>query len=143
MNALRRVLAGTAIAAVGLGALATATTTSATAAPSDKLQVLVKTVDGKDRIKVKRKLAVGIACTKNCKVVVDMKLVTPDDTLKGRIKGGLKAFEPKAASFTLNTTAINYLRLAYPKSRFSIKVTATDISNGKRVIKRKVFRFRR
>ena len=38
---------------------------------------------------------------------------------------------------------LRYLKLTYPRSRFSVKVTATDISNGDVVTKRKTFRFRR
>ena len=141
MNKARTVLAGIAIVAVGAGLAAPAV--SPAVAADRPLNVRILTPDGKQRLKVKRKLAVLVGCTKNCAVVVDMKLVMPAEVLKARVKGGIKAYSAKSPAMILNTPAIRYLRFSYPRSRFSVKVTATDISNGKRVVKRKVFRFRR
>ena len=141
MNKARTVLAGIAIVAVGAGLAAPAV--SPAVAADRPLNVRILTPDGKQRLKVKRKLAVLVGCTKNCAVVVDMKLVMPAEVLKARVKGGIKAYSAKSPAMILNTPAIRYLKLTYPRSRFSLKVTATDISNGKRVVKRKVFRFRR
>jgi hypothetical protein len=111
--------------------------------PERQLDVRILTVDGKQRIKVKRKLQVLVGCTKNCAVVVEMKLIMPGDVLKAKLKGGIKAFSAKAPYVSLNNAALRYLKLTYPRSRFSVKVTATDISNGDVVTKRKTFRFRR
>ncbi|HRV61145.1 MAG: hypothetical protein KDB54_05370 [Solirubrobacterales bacterium] len=141
MNKVRTVVA--AIAIVAVGAAVVVPSVSAAVDPNRPLKVRVFTPDGKQRLKVKRKIAVVVGCTKNCAVVVDMKLVMPGEVLKARVKGGIKAFSAKSPAMILNTPAIRYLRFSYPRSRFSVKVTATDISNGKRVVKRKVFRFRR
>jgi hypothetical protein len=141
MNKVRIALAGIAIVALGAGV---SVTTAASVSAADKpLKVKILTVDGKKRLKVKRKLAVAVGCTKNCAVVVNMKLVMPHEVLKATVKGGIKAYTAKSPSMILNRAALNYLKLTWPRSRFAIKVTATDISNGKKTVKKKVFRFRR
>ncbi len=141
MKKFRSAVAGILVVALGAGLMAGPS--GSLAADEPKLNVAIFTVDGKQRIQVKRKLAVGVRCTKNCSVVVDLKLVVPGDVLKARLKGGLKAFTPKSPSMILNRPAIKYLKLTYPRARFSVKVTATDVSNGSKVVKQKVFRFRR
>jgi hypothetical protein len=140
MNKARNLFAGIAIAAVGIGLVASSVTPAQAA--DRPLNVRIFTPDGKQRLEVKRKLSFAVGCTKNCAVVVDMKLVMPGDVIKGRVKGGIKAFTVKAPYIVLNRPALRYLKLTYPRSRFSIKVTATDISNGKKTVKRRVFRFR-
>lgn len=142
MKKVRSIVAGIVVVALGAGLMAMPAGTAGAADAERKLDVRILTVDGKQRLKVKRKLAVLVGCTKNCSVVVDMKLVMPGDVLKARVKGGIKAFSAKSPSLTLNTPAIRYLKLTYPRSRFLIKVTATDISNGNKTVKRKSFGFR-
>lgn len=142
MNKARTVIAGIVVMSLGAGLLVSPVGASAAPDPNRALKVRVLSPDGKQRLKVKRKISYGIFCNKNCAVVVDTKLIFPDDVLKDRIKGGLKAFEPKGASLTLNAPAFRYLKLTYPRTRFLVKVTATDVSNGKKTVKRRVFRFR-
>jgi hypothetical protein len=142
MRKVRAVIAGVLVVAVGATVMASPAATTA-ADPERQLDVRILTVDGKQRIKVKRKLQVLVGCTKNCAVVVEMKLIMPGDVLKAKLKGGIKAFSAKAPYVSLNNAALRYLKLTYPRSRFSVKVTATDISNGDVVTKRKTFRFRR
>lgn len=141
MNKVRIALAGIAIVALGAGV---SVTTAASVSAADKpLKVKILTVDGKKRLKVKRKLAVAVGCTKNCAVVVNMKLVMPHEVLKATVKGGIKAYTAKSPSMILNQAAVNYLKLTWPRARFVVRVLARDISNGRKTVKRKVFRFRR
>ena len=141
MRKARSLTAGVAIAAIGLGLIgASVAPASAAARP---LSVRFFTPDGKQRLEVKRKVGIGVGCTKNCEVVVDMKLVMPNTKpIKARVKGGIKAFSAKSPYIVLNNPALRYLKLTYPRSRFSIKVTATDISNGRKTVKRRVYGFR-
>jgi hypothetical protein len=140
MNKARNLVAGLTIAAFGVGLVAAPV--GPAVAADRPLNVRFFTPDGKQRLKVKRKIGFSIGCTKNCAVVVDMKLVMPGDVIKSRVKGGIKAFSAKSPYVVLNNPALRYLKLTYPRSRFSVKVTATDISNGKKTVKNKVFRFR-
>jgi len=141
MNKVRNLVAGLLIAVVGVGLVAAPV---APAVAADRpLDVRFFTPDGKQRLKVKRKIGIGVGCTKNCAVVVDMKLIMPNTkVIKGRVKGGIKAFTAKSPYIILNGPALRYLKLTYPRSRFSVKVTATDISNNKKVVKTRVYRFR-
>ena len=143
MNKVRSVVAGIIVLGLGTGLLATPAGVSAAPDPDRALKVRILSPDGKQRLKVKRKISYGLFCNKNCAVVVDTKLVFPDEVLKDRIKGGLKAFQPKGASLTLNAPALRYLKLTYPRTRFVVKVTATDVATGNKTVKRKTFRFRR
>ena len=141
MNKVRNIAAGILIAAAGT-ALVAGPAVPAVAADRP-LNVRFFTPDGKQRLEVKRKIGIGVGCTKNCSVVVDMKLVMPNTkVIKGRVKGGIKAFTAKSPYIILNGPALRYLKLTYPRSRFSVTVTATDISNNKKTIKRRVYRFR-
>lgn len=107
------------------------------------LRVGLATVDGKKKVKVKRKLPILASCNRACSAVVTASLITPLSTFKDSAGGKLEDNGFVRTGLKLTRSGLKYLKKSFRKSRYKVKIAAIDLVTGKRAVKTKVFRFRR
>ncbi|MBK5231751.1 MAG: hypothetical protein JJE13_02055 [Thermoleophilia bacterium] len=113
-------------------------TAGATAAP---LKVKMATFDGKKKVKVARKLKAVTSCSKDCSLHVTFAVRTPAGTIKDSASGTISGNQLIPVNVRLNNVALKYLRSNYRASRCTINVVAKDLETGKRVTKKRSFKF--
>lgn len=135
---MKKVFVTIALVATSLAVTGIVSTAGASAAP---LRLKIATFDGKKRVKVARKLKAVTSCSKNCSLRVTFKVRTPAGTIKDKASGTVTGNKLVRISLTLNNAALKYLRLNYRRSRYTINISAKDLETGKRVNKKRSFRF--
>ncbi len=132
----------TALVAVGL-ALPGAAGAGGQIDSGPALRVGIATVDGKKKVKVRKKLPILASCNRACSAVVKASLITPLSTFKDSAAGNLEDNGFVRTGLKLTRRGLNYLRKNFRKSRYKVKIVAVDLETGKRAVKTKVFRFRK
>lgn len=130
--------------AVALVATLTMSTAVSSAGIVDQPKPLVVKLAGpeaKSKLRVKKKLAVLVSCSKDCSIRAKITLVLPAVSDSGVIKGNLLAGRVGKLRYTLTSSGLNYLKDNYRSSKMKIKVSAKDNQTGKRVTKSRTFRF--
>jgi hypothetical protein len=107
------------------------------------LKVKLVTFDGKQRLKVKRKVRLIASCSKDCNARVKLRLVTPVTTVRGGGSIGLEATGTWTIGVILSPSFRSYIRQNITRCRLVANFSAVDIETGKTVRKVKTFRFRR
>ena len=107
------------------------------------LKVKLVTFDGKQRIKVKRKVRLIASCSKDCNARVNLRLVTPVTTVRGGGSISLEATDTWTLGVILSPTFRSYIRQNIRSCKLVANFRAVDIETGKAVTKVKTFRFRR
>lgn len=140
---MRKLFASTvAVLAMGLAFTGAVSSAGIVDAPLP-LKVKIKTLDGKKRIKVARKLKTVMSCSKDCHVTVNFAVKTPAGTISDSSTGSLSGKQIVPLRIRLNGVALRYLKKNYKRCRFRIRVKATDRGTGKHVAKTRSFRFYR
>lgn len=136
MRIARDLFAVALIAAVGIGATASA------ASAATPMNVKIAPFAGK-KVKVAKRLKVLVSCSQDCAAKVRVTLVSPagNSTVKGG--RGLKASTSWTTGMILTSYGVRILRNHYRNSKLRIAVSARNIETGKISRKTKVFRFRR
>jgi len=137
---MKKFLVTTALISASLAFTGVISTSTAAAAP---LTVKIATFDGKKKIKVARKLKAVASCSKDCGIRITFALRTPAGTVKDTVSGKVPGNRLIPVNSRLNNAALRYLKNSYRSSRYTINVSAVDLENGKRVVKKKSFRFYR
>lgn len=127
---------------VAAASLAAAPATADEGAPIP-LKVKLVTFDGKQRIKIAKKIRVVTSCSKDCNARVKLKLITPVTTYKFDAATGIPATGTWTVGIRLSRFVRSYLRNNIRHSRLVVNFTATDIETGFKTIKVKTFRFRK
>lgn len=104
------------------------------------LRIKVLTIDGKKKIKVKKKLPVLVACSKECSYKVTMTVVAPGGGDSDSLSGNLTAGGGLKVNYILSGEGLRYLRKYAAKSRLKVKFSAKDLETGQRVIKTRTYR---
>ena len=97
--------------------------------------------EAKGKLRVKKKLAALVSCSKDCSIRAKITLVLPAVSDSGVIKGSLAAGRIGRLKYNLTSTGLRYLKDNYRSSKMKVKVSARDNATGKRVTKSRTFRF--
>lgn len=107
------------------------------------LKLRVTTKDGNKRLEVKRKQVFLMKCSAACSARVRVTLVVPLAKSVSKLnfvkpKGGIYGVR-----YTLTRPTLKYLKKTYRRSKLKLRVSAKDLNTGKRVVKKRSFRFYR
>lgn len=140
MRKLASALAGLLIVA---GAVVGVSPAGAAEESPKPLKVKLVTFDGKQRLKVKRKVRLIASCSKDCNAKVNLRLVTPVTTVLGGGSLSLEATGTWTIGVILSPSFRSYIRQNITRCKLVAFFSAVDIETGKTVRKSKTFRFRR
>lgn len=107
------------------------------------LKVRITTQDGNKKLKVKKKQLFLMSCNVGCSTSVRVTLIVP----LAKSVSTLNFVKPDGGiygvRYTLNRPTLNYLKETYKRSKLKLRVSAKDLSTGKRVIEKRSYRFYR
>ena len=115
--------------------------TWATTAEAAPLRTSLKTVDGKGRIEVKKKLPLLVSCSKECAGKLTLTLVTSDKKYPVSGNVSMEAGDVFRARYLLTAYGIRYVRKNIGTTKLVARFSAVDLENNRRSVKTRTFRF--
>ena len=106
------------------------------------LKVKVVTFDGKQRLRVAKKLRLVTSCSKDCNARIKLRLVTPVTTTRASASTGIPATGTWTVNLGLSRFLRRYIRQNISRSKLVVGFRAVDVETGKVTSLVKTFRFR-
>jgi hypothetical protein len=130
------------ILAAGMAFSGVATSAGIVDAPKP-LKVRITTKDGHEKLQVQKKQLFLMSCNVGCTASVKVTLIVP----LAKSVSSINFVKPEGGiygvKYTLNRPTLKYLKETYKRSKLKLRVSAKDISTGKRVIETRTYRFYR
>lgn len=137
MGALKKhLLAGFLAVALCIGLVAPATA-------NQPLKVNISNYYAKPKIAVAKKLKITVSCNRDCGVNVTGTLRMPGGKSSWNASRSMTAGSIWFITYKLTNFGVRYLRQNFRKSRYIVRVAATDLESGQKSVKTRTFRFSR